>query len=156
MPTCTTPGGLQIAQVWMAHCEPCQFCLTVLWSHETVISKYVNDLQLSYIKLDFAIANSAYLHDPEQSRIMKAMNKSFTLDRGCWYYSNYMRMLQLMDELHAAFLICSSIALWSMGPLQCFWLCFDAARWLWLDRKFWCAAARWPNQCAADELRSCP
>ncbi len=70
---------------------------------KTVISKYVNDLQLSYIKLDFAIANSAYLHDPEQSGDYESNEQKLYPDRAASYYSNYMRMLQLMDELHAAF-----------------------------------------------------
>lgn len=70
---------------------------------KNVISKYVNELNLSYIKLDFSIANSAYLHDAERSGDYESNPEKMYQDRAASYYSNYMRMLQLMDELHAAF-----------------------------------------------------
>lgn len=70
---------------------------------KNVINKYVNELHLSYIKLDFGITNSAYLHDPEQSGDYESNAQKLYPDRAASYYSNYMRMLQLMDELHAAF-----------------------------------------------------
>ena len=68
-----------------------------------VISTYVRDLQLSYIKLDLSIATSAYVHDPGRSGDYGINGTKSYHDHATSYYNSYLRMMQLMDELHAAF-----------------------------------------------------
>lgn len=70
---------------------------------KSVISSYVRDLQLSYIKLDLSIATSAYVHDPGRSGDYGFNSSKQYTDHATSYYSSYQRMMQLMDELHALF-----------------------------------------------------
>ncbi|HRH59130.1 MAG TPA: alpha-galactosidase [Chitinophagaceae bacterium] len=70
---------------------------------KNLIVNYVKELQLSYVKLDLSIANSAYVHDSERTGDYETNASKLYKDRASSYYTTYERMLQLMDELHAQF-----------------------------------------------------
>jgi alpha-galactosidase len=66
------------------------------------IKKLVAENNLAYIKLDFAIANSAYVLDYDKKGDYGSEGKIYR-DRESSYYAIYERALKLFDELHAAF-----------------------------------------------------
>lgn len=66
------------------------------------IKRYVRENGLSYIKLDLAIANSAYILDYSQKGDYKSDGKGYK-DRESSYYAIYEKALQLFDDLHKAF-----------------------------------------------------
>jgi alpha-galactosidase len=66
------------------------------------IEKLVAENKLAYIKLDFAIANSAYVLDYDKKGDYSSEGKTYP-DRESSYYAIYDRALKMFDELHAAF-----------------------------------------------------
>ncbi|MGF7080120.1 glycoside hydrolase family 36 protein [Mucilaginibacter sp. UYCu711] len=66
------------------------------------IKTLVKENNLAYIKLDFAIANSAYVLDYEKKGDYGSEAKLYP-DRESSFYSIYERTLKLFDELHTAF-----------------------------------------------------
>jgi alpha-galactosidase len=66
------------------------------------IKTLVKENSLAYIKLDFAIANSAYVLDYEKKGDYDSKGK-VNHDRESSYYAIYERTLKLFDELHTAF-----------------------------------------------------
>jgi alpha-galactosidase len=67
------------------------------------IKTLVKENNLAYIKLDFAIANSAYVLDYEKKGDYDTNSSKTYRDRESSYYAIYERTLQLFDELHRAF-----------------------------------------------------
>jgi alpha-galactosidase len=66
------------------------------------IKRHVRENDLAYIKLDLAIANSAYVLDYSKKGDYKAEGKGYK-DRESSYYAIYEKALQLFDDLHKAF-----------------------------------------------------
>lgn len=66
------------------------------------IKDLVTENNLSYVKLDLAVINSAYVLDYERKGDYKFDGKIYR-DRESSYYAVYERALKLFDELHAAF-----------------------------------------------------
>ncbi len=66
------------------------------------IKDLVKENSLSYIKLDLAIANSAYILDYDRKGDYGFEGKTYR-DHESSYYAIYERALQLFDELHAAY-----------------------------------------------------
>lgn len=66
------------------------------------IKRHVRENDLAYIKLDLAIANSAYVLDYAQKGDYKSDGKNHK-DRESSYYAIYERALQLFDDLHKEF-----------------------------------------------------
>ncbi|MHA4742056.1 alpha-galactosidase [Dyadobacter sp. MSC1_007] len=66
------------------------------------IKRHVRENDLAYIKLDLAIANSAYVLDYTKKGDYKSEGKSHK-DHASSFYAIYERTLDLFDELHKAF-----------------------------------------------------
>jgi alpha-galactosidase len=66
------------------------------------IKTLVKENSLAYIKLDFAVANSAYILDYEKKGDYGSEGKAYP-DRESSFYSIYERTLKLFDELHTSF-----------------------------------------------------
>nr|WP_295933339.1 glycoside hydrolase family 36 protein [uncultured Dyadobacter sp.] len=66
------------------------------------IKRHVRENDLAYIKLDLAIANSAYVLDYSKKGDYKSEGKGYK-DRESSYYGIYEKALQLFDDLHKAF-----------------------------------------------------
>lgn len=66
------------------------------------IKRHVRENDLAYIKLDLAIANSAYVLDYSKKGDYKSEGKGYK-DRESSYYAIYEKALQLFDDLHKAF-----------------------------------------------------
>ncbi|MDR6804184.1 alpha-galactosidase [Dyadobacter sp. BE34] len=66
------------------------------------IKRHVRENDLAYIKLDLAIANSAYVLDYSKKGDYKSDGKGYK-DRESSYYAIYEKALQLFDDLHKSF-----------------------------------------------------
>ncbi len=66
------------------------------------IKRHVRENDLAYIKLDLAIANSAYVLDYAKKGDYKSEGKGYK-DRESSYYGIYEKALQLFDDLHKEF-----------------------------------------------------
>lgn len=66
------------------------------------IKRHVRENDLAYIKLDLAMANSAYVLDYSKKGDYKSEGKTYK-DRESSYYAIYEKALQLFDDLHKAF-----------------------------------------------------
>src|SRR6266487_2261801 len=68
-----------------------------------LISSYIKDLGIAYLKLDLSIANSAYVHDTERTGDYETNPAKLYRDRASSYWVIYERIMQLMDEFHKDF-----------------------------------------------------
>lgn len=95
-------------------------CFSTGWKDyiKDILLKLAVNYGLEYLKLDFAVVTSAYVFDDEKSGCY-ATDHSNHADHHESMYTNYERMWQLFDELHAAkpnlFIDCTFEA---MGGLQ--------------------------------------
>ena len=78
-------------------------CMGTAWRDEIrdTILGMVRDFGLAYVKLDLAIATSAYVYDPARSGCC-AKDHPFHRDREESFDVIYTRCMELFDELHAA------------------------------------------------------
>lgn len=67
------------------------------------IKNLVKENSLAYLKLDFAIANSAYVLDYERKGDYGGFEHKTYRDRASSYYGIYEKTMQFFDELHQAF-----------------------------------------------------
>lgn len=67
------------------------------------ISTYIKELKVTYVKLDLAIAASAYVHQPDLSGDYDYDSSKSYKDHASSYWAIYERCLQLIDELHKDF-----------------------------------------------------
>lgn len=70
---------------------------------KVIVTKYIKELNLAYIKFDLSIALSAYVHEPQRSGDYETNNSKLYKDRASSYWTIYEKMMQLMDELHVEF-----------------------------------------------------
>lgn len=77
-------------------------CMATDWKDhiKNVLMGLVKDNGLSYAKLDFAIATSAYIFDDERTGCYSGKHP-YHRDHAESYYMEYKRALELFDELHA-------------------------------------------------------
>ncbi|HXL54653.1 MAG TPA: alpha-galactosidase, partial [Chitinophagaceae bacterium] len=68
-----------------------------------MISSYIKDLGIAYLKLDLSIANSAYVHDTGRTGDYETNPAKLYRDRASSYWVIYERIMQLMDEFHKDF-----------------------------------------------------
>jgi len=68
-----------------------------------LVSGYIKEFGIPYIKFDLAIVSSAYVHDPERTGDYETNEAKLYKDRASSYWVIYERMMQLMDELHQEF-----------------------------------------------------
>ncbi len=68
----------------------------------TKLSHYIFTCQLAYVKLDFAVANSAYIMDPALSGDYDFEGKDYS-DRESSYWAIYEGTIRLLDSLHQRF-----------------------------------------------------
>ena len=78
-------------------------CYSTGWKDyiKNILMKLALDYGLEYLKLDFAVVTSAYVFDYEKSGCY-ATDHAGHKDHRASLYSNYERMWELFDELHAA------------------------------------------------------
>ncbi len=67
------------------------------------ISTYIQQLGVTYVKLDLSIAASAYVYQPELSGDYETNASKLYRDHASSYWTIYERCMQLMDDLHKAF-----------------------------------------------------
>lgn len=107
-------------QVDNANDEVRSACFSTGWKDyiKGILLKLALDNGLEYMKLDFAVVTSAYVFDHHKSGCY-ASNHPGHKDQHESFYTNYERMWELFDELHAAkpnlFIDCTFEA---MGGLQ--------------------------------------
>jgi alpha-galactosidase len=68
-----------------------------------LVSDYIKELDLAYVKFDLSIANSAYVHEPGRTGDYETNESKQYKDRASSYWVIYERMMQLMDDLHRQF-----------------------------------------------------
>lgn len=68
-----------------------------------VISAYIRQLGVTYVKLDLSMIVSAYVHQPELSGDYETNPSKGYKDRASSYWTIYQRCEQLMDDLHQTF-----------------------------------------------------
>ena len=111
--------GLSTSQI-IGENDKASACLSTGWYNHirSVINQLSTEYGLEYIKLDFAVVTSAYKFDPAASGCYAA-NHPGHRDHNESLYTNYERLWQLFDDLHAAnpglFIDCTFEA---MGGLQ--------------------------------------
>lgn len=64
--------------------------------------KTVKDNGIAYVKLDLAIANSAYVYDVDLSGDYSSKGKTGFKDHASSYWAMYEKTMQFLDDLHAA------------------------------------------------------
>lgn len=70
---------------------------------KNLVSGYIKESNLPYIKFDLSIVSSAYVHDFERTGDYETNNSKLYRDRASSYWIIYERMMQLMDALHQEF-----------------------------------------------------
>ncbi|HET6256189.1 MAG TPA: alpha-galactosidase [Puia sp.] len=70
---------------------------------KNVISTYIRELGVTYVKLDLSMVVSAYVHQPELSGDYGSNPSKLYRDHASSYWTIYQRCQQLMDDLHSAF-----------------------------------------------------
>jgi alpha-galactosidase len=70
---------------------------------KNLISDYIKDLGITYLKLDLSLINSAYVNDPLRAGDFETNSSKLYRDRASSYWVMYERIMQLMDELHTSF-----------------------------------------------------
>ena len=68
-----------------------------------VISTYIKQLGITYVKLDLSMVVSAYVHQPELSGDYESNPAKLYHDRASSYWTIYQRCEKLMDDLHQSF-----------------------------------------------------